>query len=135
MRILVISDVHANYPALGAVLKAAGTVDETWCLGDLVGYGSDPNAVVEEMRNIPNLRFILGNHDLAAIGMIPLTNFDGEALRTIKCHERELTLSNKEYLRSLPHELIVLGEVSLAHGSPRDSMMKHEYIVDPHWRD
>ena len=63
MRILVISDVHANYTALEAVLNAAGAVDETWCLGDMVGYGPDPNAVVEQIREIPNLTCILGNHD------------------------------------------------------------------------
>jgi predicted phosphodiesterase len=53
MRILVISDIHANYTALEAVLKDAGEVDETWCLGDMVGYGPDPNAVVEQIREIP----------------------------------------------------------------------------------
>jgi predicted phosphodiesterase len=53
MRILVMSDIHANYTALEAVLKDAGPVDETWCLGDLVGYGPDPNACVEEIRDRP----------------------------------------------------------------------------------
>ena len=72
MRVLVISDVHANYTALEAVLKDAGQVDETWCLGDLVGYGPDPNAVVEEARDIANLTCILGNHDMAVIGRLPL---------------------------------------------------------------
>ena len=55
MRILVISDLHANYTAFEAVLEDAGTVDETWCLGDMVGYGPDPNAVVELVREIHNL--------------------------------------------------------------------------------
>ncbi len=50
MRVLVISDIHANYTALETVLKDAGQVDETWCLGDLVGYGPDPNAVIEQVR-------------------------------------------------------------------------------------
>ena len=49
MRVLVISDVHANYSALEAVLENAGAVDEIWCLGDLIGYGPDPNLVVERM--------------------------------------------------------------------------------------
>ena len=71
MRILVISDLHANYTALEAVLEDAGTVDETWCLGDMVGYGPDPNAVVELVREIPNLTCLLGNHDVALIGRIP----------------------------------------------------------------
>ena len=50
MRVLVISDVHSNYTALEAVLRAAGQVDATWCLGDLIGYGPDPNLVVERVR-------------------------------------------------------------------------------------
>ena len=61
MRILVISDIHANYTALEAVLKDAGEVDETWCLGDIVGYGPDPNAVVDSelrVRGIGRLRVI-----------------------------------------------------------------------------
>ena len=65
MRVLVISDIHANYTALEAVLNDAGQVDETWCLGDLVGYGPDPNAVVEQVREMPHLTCIMGNHDMA----------------------------------------------------------------------
>ena len=128
MRILVISDVHANYTALEAVLKDAGTVDETWCLGDMVGYGPDPNAVVEEIRDIPNLTCILGNHDMAAIGKIPFEAFNGDARRTLEYHEKVLSASNMDYLRSLPHNLKVRGEVSIVHGSPRDSVW--EYILN-----
>ena len=86
MRILVMSDIHANYTALEAVLKDAGTVDETWCLGDLVGYGPDPNAVLEQMRDIANLTCILGNHDVAVIGKIPFEAFNGDARRTLVYH-------------------------------------------------
>ena len=128
MRILVISDVHANYTALEAVLKDAGTVDETWCLGDMVGYGPDPNAVVEEVRDIPNLTCILGNHDMAAIGKIPFEAFNGDARRTLEYHEKVLSASNMDFLRSLPHNLKVRGEVSIVHGSPRDSVW--EYILN-----
>jgi predicted phosphodiesterase len=128
MRILVISDVHANYTALEAVLNAAGAVDETWCLGDMVGYGPDPNAVVEQIREIPNLTCILGNHDMAVIGRIPFEAFNGDARRTLEYHERVLTADNMDYLRSLPHNLKVRGEVSMVHGSPRDSVW--EYILN-----
>ncbi len=128
MRILVISDIHANYTALEAVLNAAGEVDETWCLGDLVGYGPDPNAVVEQIREIPNLTCILGNHDMAVIGKIPLEAFNGDARRVLEYHEKVLTADNMDYLRSLPHNLKVRGEVSIVHGSPRDSVW--EYILN-----
>jgi len=128
MRILVISDIHANYTALEAVLEHAGPVDETWCLGDLVGYGPDPNAVVEQVRDIPNLTCILGNHDMAIIGKIPLETFNGDARRVLEYHERVLTADNMDYLKSLPHNLKVRGEASIVHGSPRDSVW--EYILN-----
>ena len=128
MRILVISDIHANYTALEAVLNDAGEVDETWCLGDMVGYGPDPNAVVEQIREIPNLICILGNHDMAAIGKIPFEAFNGDARRTLEYHERVLSASNMDFLRALPYNLKVRGEVSIVHGSPRDSVW--EYILN-----
>ena len=83
MRILVMSDIHANYTALKAVLSDAGTVDETWCLGDLVGYGPDPNAVVEEVQEIKNLTCLMGNHDMAVIGRMSLETFNGDAKRSL----------------------------------------------------
>jgi predicted phosphodiesterase len=128
MRILVISDIHANYTALQAVLKDAGAVDETWCLGDLVGYGPDPNAVVEEIRDIPNLTCLLGNHDVALIGRIPFESFNGDARRALEYHERVLSADNMDFLRSLPSNLKVRGDASLVHGSPRDSVW--EYILN-----
>ena len=71
MRVLIVSDVHANYTALEAVLADAGAVEEVWCLGDLIGYGPDPNLVVERMRELPALTCLLGNHDVAVIGKMP----------------------------------------------------------------
>ena len=127
MRVLVISDIHANYTALEAVLKDAGEVDETWCLGDLVGYGPDPNAVVEEVREIKNLTCLLGNHDVAVIGRIPFEAFNGDARRTLEYHEKVLSADNMEFLRSLPQNLKVREDASLVHGSPRDSVW--EYIL------
>jgi predicted phosphodiesterase len=128
MRVLVMSDIHANYTALEAVLKDAGTVDETWCLGDLVGYGPDPNAVVEEVRDIPNLTCLLGNHDVAVTGKMPLETFNGEARRSLEHHEKVLTATNLDFLRSLPSKTKVCGEATLAHGSPRDTLW--EYILN-----
>jgi predicted phosphodiesterase len=128
MRILVISDIHANYNALEAVLKDAGEVDETWCLGDIVGYGPDPNAVVEEVRDIKNLTCLLGNHDVAVIGRIPFESFNGDARRALEYHERVLSASNMDFLRSLPSNLKVRENASLVHGSPRDSVW--EYVLN-----
>ncbi|MCQ3937037.1 MAG: metallophosphoesterase [Chloroflexi bacterium] len=128
MRILVMSDIHANYTALEAVLKDAGDVDETWCLGDLVGYGPDPNAVVEEVREIKNLTCLLGNHDVAVIGKMPLETFNGDAKRSLLHHEKVLTATNVDFMRSLPSKAKVRGEATIAHGSPRDPLW--EYILN-----
>jgi predicted phosphodiesterase len=65
MKVLVISDIHANLTALEAVLSAAGEYESVWCLGDLVGYGPDPNECIEIIAGLPNLTCIMGNHDAA----------------------------------------------------------------------
>ena len=128
MRILVMSDIHANYTALTAVLNEAGEVDETWCLGDLVGYGPDPNAVVEEMRDIKNLTCLLGNHDVAITGKMPLETFNGDARKSLAYHEKVISASNVDFLNSLPSKTKVRGEATMAHGSPRDPLW--EYILN-----
>ena len=128
MRVLIMSDIHANYTALEAVLKDAGQVDETWCLGDLVGYGPDPNAVVEEVRDIANLTCLLGNHDVAAMGKMPLEIFNGDARRSLIYHEKVLSASNLDYMHSLSSNKKICGEATLAHGSPRDPLW--EYILN-----
>jgi len=127
MRILIISDIHANYTALEAVLMDAGLVDETWCLGDVVGYGPDPNACVEELRNISMLTCLLGNHDVAVLGKMPFQSFNGDARRSLIWHERVLAPSNIDFLKSLPENPKVRGDVTIAHGSPRDPVW--EYII------
>jgi diadenosine tetraphosphatase ApaH/serine/threonine PP2A family protein phosphatase len=128
MRILVISDIHANYEALEAVLADAGAVDETWCLGDIVGYGPDPNLCVEVVREQPNLTCLLGNHDAAILGRMPLAAFNGEARRSLDLQSRVLTADNVEFLRSLPDSTLTNGLVTLAHGSPRDPTW--EYVLN-----
>lgn len=128
MRILVISDIHANYTALEAVLADAGPVDETWCLGDLVGYGPDPNAVIETIRDLPQLTCLLGNHDVAVIGKMPFDVFNGDARRSLYWQEKVLTADNLAFLRSLPETAKVRGEVTLSHGGPRDPLW--EYVLN-----
>ncbi len=128
MRILVISDIHANYEALETVLKDAGPADETWCLGDLVGYGPDPNLCVELVRDQPQLSCLLGNHDVAIIGRMQLAAFNGDARRSLDYHVRVLSADNMAFLQSLPENAKVRGEVTLAHGSPRDPTW--EYVLN-----
>lgn len=128
MRVLVVSDIHANSTALQAVLEDAGKVDETWCLGDLVGYGPDPNLVMGMLREIPNLTCLLGNHDVALLGKIPFEAFNGDARRTLAYHEKVITADNLEFLHSLESNLQVREDATLVHGSPRDSVW--EYILN-----
>lgn len=128
MQVLVISDIHANYTALEAVLADAGPADEIWCLGDLVGYGPDPNAAIEQVRELPQLTCLLGNHDVAVIGKMPFETFNGDARRSLIWTERVLTADNMDFLRSVPGSLKTRGEVTLAHGSPRDPVW--EYILN-----
>ncbi len=128
MRILVLSDIHANYEALQAVLNDAGAVDEVWCLGDVVGYGPDPNLCIETLRELPNLTCIAGNHDVAVLGEMPLSVFNGEARHALMWQRQALTLENLAFLRTLPQTPLVRGAVTLAHGSPRDPIW--EYILN-----
>ncbi len=79
----MISDVHANAIALEAVLKMPGQVDETWCLGDVAGYGPQPNECIDRIRSLPNLTCIMGNHDYAAIGNMALETFNSDARKAL----------------------------------------------------
>lgn len=127
MRILIISDIHANLPALEAVLADAGAYDATWCLGDLVGYGPDPNECIARVRELPKLTCLLGNHDAAALGQIDVEAFNAEAKQSVKWMQSVLEPEGVAFLKSLP-EKVVMGEVTLAHGSPRNPVW--EYILD-----
>ena len=127
MRILIISDIHANLTALQTVLKAAGKFDATWCLGDLIGYGPDPNECVEVVRQLPNLTCILGNHDAAAINVIDTNSFNLDARTSIEWTQNRLTKESSTFLESLPQK-VEIRDVTLVHGSPRYPIW--EYLLD-----
>lgn len=128
MRILVISDIHANLTAFDAVLESAGKFDEIWCLGDTVGYGPDPNECILRLRKLPHLTCLIGNHDAAALGNIDLNTFNREAKSSIQWTQKVLTDESREFLMSLP-ERVIVDSVTLAHGSPRSPVW--EYLLDP----
>jgi predicted phosphodiesterase len=127
MRILVISDVHANIIALEAVLSDAGEVDATWCLGDLVGYGPNPNECIFRVQHLPNLVCLIGNHDAASIDLIDTHTFNDDARDSILWTQNTLTQPNKDYLKSLASKKEI-GQFTLAHGSPRYPIW--EYLLD-----
>lgn len=127
MRVLVVSDVHGNFPALEAVLKDAGKVDAVWCLGDLVGYGPYPSQCVARVRELPQLTCLLGNHDSAVLGQIELETFNRDARLSVNWTQQALDADGMEFLRGLP-ERAQQGDVTLVHGSPRNPIW--EYLLD-----
>jgi predicted phosphodiesterase len=130
MQVLIISDIHANLTALEAVLDAAkpSGYEAVWCLGDLIGYGPDPNDCVERVRELPDLVCLIGNHDQAALGKIPLERFNEDAREAAAWTREQLADGNEAYLLSLPSR-VSFDEFTLAHGSPRQPVW--EYILDP----
>ncbi|MCI0714002.1 MAG: metallophosphatase family protein [Chloroflexi bacterium] len=128
MRILVISDIHANLVAFETVLKdAQGDWDYVWCLGDVVGYGPDPNECCDLLKTLPHL-CLAGNHDWAALGRLDIRTFNVDARKAVNWTQETLTEENIAYLSALP-TTFVLGNYTLAHGSPREPVW--EYILDP----
>jgi diadenosine tetraphosphatase ApaH/serine/threonine PP2A family protein phosphatase len=127
MKVLILSDIHANRTALEAVLEAAGSYDAVWCLGDIVGYGPDPNDCVAMVRDLPDLVCLRGNHDSAVIGLTEKSKFNPSAQSVLEWTEEQLNPVHRKYLQSLSPQAKI-GEVTLAHGSPRDPVW--EYIMD-----
>jgi diadenosine tetraphosphatase ApaH/serine/threonine PP2A family protein phosphatase len=126
LRYLVISDVHSNLEALEAVLDDAGSVDGVWCLGDIVGYGPDPNGCVETLRS-GSEQCIAGNHDWATVGKLDLDDFHRDARLANLWNREQLAPESLAYLDALT-ETLVVGEFTLAHGSPRNPIW--EYVLD-----
>lgn len=128
MRILVISDIHANLTAFETVLADAKNEWEyVWCLGDVVGYGPDPNECVELLRSMPHL-CLAGNHDWAALSRLDIRTFNPDARKAVDWTRETLTAENTAYLEALP-TTFVIGNYTLAHGSPREPVW--EYILEP----
>ena len=112
MKTLIISDVHSNATALRAVLEDAGAFDRVWCLGDVVGYGPEPNECVQILKSLPNLTCLLGNHDAAALGFIDLWTFNDEARRAIEVQMRLLNVESHQFLELLQPKTVQGGVTS-----------------------
>ena len=128
MRYLIVSDIHANLEALEAVLNAAGPWDRVLVLGDLVGYGADPNAVVERVRALPSATFIRGNHDKVGAGLASVEGFNHLARQAITWTAAELTPDNRAWVAALQAGLVVIDDrTEICHGAPFDEDV---YIFD-----
>ena len=126
MRLLILSDIHANLEALEACLDAAPEYDQVYNLGDIVGYGANPNEVTERSRELGSI-FVRGNHDKACSGLSDLHDFNPIAGMAALWTREKLTDDHLQFLRELPQgPLSPIENVQLVHGSPRD---EDEYIL------
>jgi diadenosine tetraphosphatase ApaH/serine/threonine PP2A family protein phosphatase len=130
LRTLIISDVHSNAEGLLAALadaEARGPIDALWCLGDIVGYGAEPSAVISELRG-RGVRGVAGNHDRAATGQLEVDEFNPVAADAAVWTRDAITPDEGEWLDALPLTL-TLGDFTLAHGSLREPLW--EYLDNP----
>ncbi len=122
MRYAIFTDIHANLEALETVLAKIDElaqeepIDQMWFLGDLVGYGPDPNECIDKLRERTDV-IIAGNHDWAAVGKIDLEDFSEAARISAEWTAQQLTEEHREFLINLP-ERLEIGECTLVHGSP-----------------
>jgi predicted phosphodiesterase len=129
---LILSDIHANLEALQAVLEdAANRYERIYCLGDVVGYGADPNAVTEWTRaNVAAI--VRGNHDKACTGLDSTEAYHEAAVASTEWTAKALTVENFDYLQRLPRGPLPISGAGylfdLAHGSPLD---EDAYLITP----
>ncbi len=127
MRYLILSDVHSNLEALEKCLELAESkYDQVLCLGDLVGYGPDPNPVISRIRPLARV-IVRGNHDKACCGLTDTETFNALARMATDWTRTRLTPENFEFLRGLPNGPVQVDGIELVHGSPVD---EDEYIFD-----
>lgn len=126
MQILILSDIHANLEALEACLADAPEHDRVFNLGDIVGYGANPNEVTERARGLGDV-FVRGNHDKACTGLVSLEDFNPIAGLAALWTRQQLKQDNLEFLRRLPQgPVLPLPAMQCVHGSPRD---EDEYVL------
>jgi predicted phosphodiesterase len=128
VRVAAITDIHANLPALEAVLAAIDEAgpEQVWCLGDVVGYGPDPNECVARLLELPHV-CLPGNHDWAALGRIQTDDFNPAAKAAAEWTSRVLSTESRNYLSAL-EEVRIEGSFTLVHGAPRSPIW--EYLLD-----
>jgi predicted phosphodiesterase len=119
MRVAILSDIHGNIEALEAVLRqfaALGAIDKYVCLGDIVGYGADPEACCNRVRELCEVTLV-GNHDAAVAGRMDYSYYYDAAREALDWCAARLSETNMRWLRGLPYKHR-MGHVELSHGSP-----------------
>lgn len=127
MRVAVLTDIHANLPALEAVLDAVAPADALWVLGDTVGYGPYPDEVIALLRRESAIP-IRGNHDAAVLGAIDVSLFNEDARLAVAWTAERIGTTARRWLEQTP-ERRVDGDFTLVHGSPRDPLWEYLYSV------
>lgn len=127
MRIAVVSDIHSNLVALDTVLAAIGRADQWWNLGDTIGYGPRPNECMDAMRARASV-MISGNHDLACIGKLDLSDFNTDARIANLWNGEQLNADHRAFLEACEPLQRVDDRFFVAHGSPRQPVW--EYLLD-----
>jgi predicted phosphodiesterase len=125
MRIAVLSDIHGNLPALEAILDALRPYDAVWQLGDIVGYGPQPDEVVARLVS-ENALGVRGNHDSAAVGALGVEAFNDDARAAVEWTAARIAPETRRWLEALP--LRAIDEpFTLVHASPRDPDWEYVY--------
>jgi predicted phosphodiesterase len=129
MRVAIVTDIHGNRQAFEAVLDAIADTDctEMWCLGDLVGYGADPDACVALAREHAAI-CLAGNHDLGVRGTIPLEQFSRGAALAATWTQEAISPETLQFLETLEPSNVE-EPAALYHASPRDPVW--EYVLSP----
>lgn len=126
MRIAIVSDIHANQVALETVLAVLGSFDQLWNLGDTIGYGPRPNECIQLVQPLSNV-LIAGNHDLACIGKVDLSDFNSDARIANVWNGQQLNPEYRAMLEALPPQMDIDAQFCVAHGSPREPVW--EYLL------
>jgi predicted phosphodiesterase len=133
MRIGILSDIHSNRPALDAVLEHAEQqdeeIDQFVCLGDVVGYGAQPNACAEVIKELCEFT-IVGNHDAAVSGRMDYSFYYQQAREALDWHAAQITDEHEEWLSELPYRED-RGDTAYCHGSPVN-LEEFEYVFNLH---
>ena len=127
MKYGIISDIHSNFGALDEVLNNMEKVDEIICLGDIVGYGTDPNYCIEKIKEL-NCKCVGGNHDFGVLGKVSINYFNYAARDAILWTSRQLKNDNINFLLSLSKKIVLKDNIFAVHGSPQSPLL--EYILD-----
>jgi predicted phosphodiesterase len=129
MRILLVSDIHSNLVALETVIADAGSFDKIWCLGDVVGYGPQPNECIDHLRRA-NAPVVAGNHDWAVLDKFDVDDFNPDARLAALWTRNQLSVVSLDWLHSLVERAPAQLDIyTLVHGSPRSPV--YEYVLTP----